>query len=164
MRMSPLGVVVAGLGAVVGIVIWVVGYFMLPNADTHRDLSRNPAIQTSVNQTSSASSSGSSSQSLPVIKQIPASSIHFTDTSMPGYKVFESQCATCHGQKGEGKIGPAVYGIGKYWNEQQLVNYIHNPAQGMPKNGGLSSNTEVQQVAEWLVKQANSGSASATHS
>lgn len=163
MRMSPLGVMVAGLGAIVGIIIWAVAYFELPNVDTHRNISKNPAVATSVNAASNVSSSsgsggsGSGAQTLPVIAQIPAGSIHFTDTSMPGYKVFEGQCATCHGTKGEGKIGPAMYAIGKYWNEKQLVSYIKNPAQGMPKNGGLTSATEVQQVAAWLVKQANSG-------
>lgn len=161
MKVSPLGVVVGALGAIVGIVIWVVGYFILPNSDTHRDMNHNPAIQTSVNQTSTSTSSGS--QALPVVKQIPASNIHFTDTSMPGYKIFESQCATCHGQKGEGKIGPAIYGIGKYWNQKQLVSFVENPAQGMPKNGGLSSTAQVQQVAAWLVKQANSGGTSAAN-
>lgn len=103
-----------------------------------------------------AGSSGGSA-GLPSVPKIAASQIHFTDTSMPGYKVFESSCANCHGSKGEGAFGPPIYAIGKYWNAKQLTAFVENPKGGMPKNGGLSSTQQVNEVVSWLVKQSNSG-------
>jgi menaquinol-cytochrome c reductase cytochrome b/c subunit len=100
---------------------------------------------------------GSASAGLPKVPTVAASQIHFTDTSMPGYKVFENQCATCHGTHGEGKVGPPIYGIGKFWNAKQLKTFVDNPAGGMPPKGGLTSDTQVEQVVQWLVKQKNSG-------
>jgi sulfocyanin len=48
MKFSPVGMLVITLGAVVAIIIWVVGYFGLPNVDTHRNLAANPNIESSV--------------------------------------------------------------------------------------------------------------------
>ncbi|QQE76790.1 menaquinol-cytochrome c reductase cytochrome b/c subunit [Alicyclobacillus sp. SO9] len=105
----------------------------------------------------SKSSSGSTVTTLPKVQKIPASQIHFTDTSMPGYKLFQKTCASCHGNKGEGAFGPPIYAIGKYWNAKQLTNFVENPKGGMPKNGNLQSTAQVQQVVDWLVKQKTSG-------
>jgi sulfocyanin len=54
MRFSPVGVLIVALGALVGIIIWVVGYFGLPNEVTHRNLAENPPIQSSMNETGGA--------------------------------------------------------------------------------------------------------------
>jgi sulfocyanin len=52
MKFSPVGMLVVAIGAVVAIIIWIVGYFGLPNEDTHRNLASNPPIESSVtNQT-----------------------------------------------------------------------------------------------------------------
>lgn len=51
MKLSPIGLLVVTIGAVVGIMIWVIGYFGLPNVDTHRNLAANPPIESSVNMT-----------------------------------------------------------------------------------------------------------------
>ncbi|GGJ09900.1 hypothetical protein GCM10010885_18800 [Alicyclobacillus cellulosilyticus] len=59
MRLSPVGTLVTLLGAVVGIVIWVVAYFGLPNDITHRDLAKNPKLATSVTSTGSETTTGS---------------------------------------------------------------------------------------------------------
>lgn len=57
MRISPVGLMIVTVCALAGIAIWIVGYFGLPNADTHRNLAQNPPIQSSVNQTSGGTSS-----------------------------------------------------------------------------------------------------------
>lgn len=49
MKISPVGVMVILFGLVFGIIIWIVAYFGLPNADTHRNISQNPPVATSVN-------------------------------------------------------------------------------------------------------------------
>ncbi|QQE77160.1 cytochrome c [Alicyclobacillus sp. SO9] len=168
MKMSPIGILVVLLGLVVGIVFWTVGYQALPNNVTHKDISKDNKILTSVKSTGnstsssagqagSSSSNGAGSSSLPTVAKIPASKIKFTDTSMPGYKLFEKTCASCHGNKGEGAFGPPIYAIGKYWNTAQLTHFVENPKGGMPKNGNLQSTAQVQQVVNWLVKQKASG-------
>ncbi|GMA48704.1 menaquinol-cytochrome c reductase cytochrome b/c subunit [Alicyclobacillus contaminans] len=97
--------------------------------------------------------SGKASAGLPVLPKIPASQIHLVNTNMPGYKLFEQTCANCHGKSGEGGLGPPIYAIGKYWNASQLKSFVNNPSGMMPKNGTLSSDTEVQQVVDWLSQQ-----------
>lgn len=184
MKFSPLGVFVVLLGALAGIFIWVVGYVGLPNASTHRQLSKNPPVQSSVagnsatatttgasssnSGGSTASSSGSSGgtasstgssgatgspSQLVNLPQIPASQIHLVDKSMPGYQIFEQTCAGCHGQSAQGGFGPAIYAIGKYWNETQLNAFVTQGRGAMPPKGSLSSDAQVQQVVAWLSKQ-----------
>jgi menaquinol-cytochrome c reductase cytochrome b/c subunit len=97
--------------------------------------------------------SGKLSAGLPTIKKIDPSQIHLVDTSMPGYKIFESTCANCHGDKGQGISGPPIYAIGKYWDAKQLTKFVDHPAGAMPPKGMLASDAQVKQVVDWLVKQ-----------
>lgn len=97
---------------------------------------------------------GGVDKSLPQIPKIAASQIHLVDTSMPGYKIFESTCANCHGKSGEGgTIAPPIYAIGKYWNESQLKAFVTAGKGMMPPRGTLSSDAEVATVVAWLDKQ-----------
>lgn len=182
MKLSPLGVFVVLLGAVAGIFIWVIGYIGLPNASTHRELSANPPVQSSVansatataNQgasgstaagtssgtaaSNSASSSGgqgstSAPQQLVNLPKKDPSQIHLVDKSMPGYQIFEQTCSGCHGQSAEGGFGPPIYAIGKYWNQAQLTAFVTAGRGAMPAKGGLSSDAQVKQVVAWLSKQ-----------
>jgi mono/diheme cytochrome c family protein len=173
MKFSPLGVFVVLLGALAGIFIWVVGYIGLPNGSTHRQLSKNPAIQSSVGGNSAtATTTGASSsntggttatqggagatgapQQLVNLPKIPASQIQLADKSMPGYQIFEQTCAGCHGQSAEGGFGPPIYAIGKYWNTAQLTAFVTAGRGAMPAKGGLSSDSQVQQVVAWLSNQ-----------
>lgn len=161
MKLSPVGVMVVTLGALVGIIIWVVGYIGLPNNVTHANLKQNPPIKTSVNQTaatsngtgnSTGSTSGIPTQIVDIPKK-PASQIHLVDTSDPGYQIFEHQCAACHGTNAEGVVGPPLYAIGHYWTETQILGFVKKGMGGMPPNGGLSDPSQVQQVVAWLSKQ-----------
>ena len=178
MKLSPLGVFVVLLGALAGIFIWVVGYIGLPNGSTHRQLAKNPPIQSSVASASSGSTSGSGqsgtsgnssgtasnasggqsgSASAPSqlvnLPKIPASQIHLVDTTAPGYQIFESTCSGCHGQSAEGGFGPPIYAIGKYWSQAQIQAFVTQGRGGMPPKGGLSSDSQVQQVVAWLSQQ-----------
>ncbi len=90
---------------------------------------------------------------LPVLPRIPASQIHLVDTNMPGYQLFEQTCANCHGKAGEGGLGPPIYAIGRYWNAKQLKDFVDKGAGMMPPRGTLSSEQQVQEVVDWLVKQ-----------
>lgn len=113
-------------------------------------LTNEAAVQ---HQTEVAAASGQPTAGLPVLPKKDPSQITFVDTSMPGYKLFEQTCANCHGSKGEGNIGPAIYGIGKYWDAQKLQDFITHPAGAMPPMGTLSSPQQVQEVAAWLANQ-----------
>ncbi|MCL6444569.1 MAG: c-type cytochrome [Alicyclobacillus sp.] len=100
-----------------------------------------------------AATPGAVSAGLPVIPKIDKSQIHLVDTSMPGYAIFEHTCANCHGSSGEGVVGPPVYAIGKYWNKQQLLDFVNKGMGGMPPKGTLSSEADVKKVVDWLVLQ-----------
>lgn len=100
-----------------------------------------------------ASGGGAVTTALPKLPKIPVSQIHLIDTSMPGYKIFETTCATCHGSSGQGIIGPPIYAIGHYWDAKQLMDFVTKGGGGMPARGTLSSDAQVQTVVDWLVKQ-----------
>lgn len=170
MKLSPLGTLVVTLGALAGILIWVVALIGLPNVNTHRNLSANPAIATSAgggNATTGTAPAGTSSGTpgkvstdssgaptqLVQLPQKDASQIKLVSTDMPGYQIFEQTCAACHGQSAEGGVGPAIYAIGKYWNAQEIQAFVTEGRGMMPPKGGLSSDAQVQQVVQWLAKQ-----------
>lgn len=171
MKLSPLGVIVVLFGALAGIFIWVIGYIGLPNASTHRQLASNPPVQSSVGGGSGGSTGGASSsgntassggtsssatgapQQLVTLPKKDPSQITLVDKSLPGYQIFEQNCSGCHGKSAEGGFGPAIYAIGKYWNEAQLTAFVTQGRGAMPARGGLSSDAQVKQVVAWLVNQ-----------
>lgn len=102
---------------------------------------------------STSNTSGQAPSQLVNLPRKPVSQIKLVDTSMPGYKIFEGTCANCHGQKGEGGVGPPIYAIGKHWNTTQLTAFVEQGRGGMPARGGLPSDQQVQQVVAWLSKQ-----------
>lgn len=172
MKISPLGALVVTIGALAGIVIWVVALIGLPNVSSHRRLDQNPPIQSSAataaqsNSTNTAaagngaSSTGSSSngtaqapQQLVTLPQKDPSNIKLTATTMPGYQLFQQTCAACHGTKLQGGVGPAIYAIGQHWSAAQIKAFVEAGRGVMPAKGGLPSDTQVQQVVDWLAKQ-----------
>jgi len=88
MKFSPAGVMVITLGLLVGIVMWVVGYLSLPNADTHKILSANPPIATSVSNTASKNSttgvSGGSSTAASAWYSLDKSAKNTLDVTLSG--------------------------------------------------------------------------------
>lgn len=101
----------------------------------------------------SASGGGAVSAGLVKLPQIPASQIHLVDTSMSGYKIFQSTCAGCHGSSAQGGFGPPIYAIGKYWDESKIDAFVTKGMGQMPPRGGLGSDAQVKQVVAWLAKQ-----------
>jgi polar amino acid transport system substrate-binding protein len=75
--------------------------------------------------------------------------------SQQGATVFSTNCAACHGNNGEGKIGPAVIGpsasLAKYNTAQGLLSFV---ALTMPRNapGSLSHQDYLNTVAYLLVQ------------
>ncbi|MBX6353511.1 MAG: hypothetical protein IRZ10_09255 [Thermoflavifilum sp.] len=53
--MSLKGLLISAIGVVLGIVLWVVAYFELPNDVSHRNLAANPPVATSVGNTTGTS-------------------------------------------------------------------------------------------------------------
>ncbi|GMA52273.1 hypothetical protein GCM10025857_36300 [Alicyclobacillus contaminans] len=62
MKISPLGALIVSCGGVLAIILWVIGYIFLPNDVTHRQLSANPKIQTSVAVTETNTTSSTAPQ------------------------------------------------------------------------------------------------------
>ena len=64
-------------------------------------------------------------------------------------KVFQANCATCHGGNLEGGAGPALDMIGGTLSEDEIHDIIENgKSGGMP--AGLIKGEELDEVASWL--------------
>jgi mono/diheme cytochrome c family protein len=105
--------------------------------------------------------------SMPDGRDLPAGS----GTVMQGTKVYTAQCASCHGAKMEGGIGPALIGgrgtlaaasgkgppvktVESYWPyATTLFDYIKR-AMPFPMPGSLS-NDDVYAVAAYILNQAH---------
>ncbi len=148
MKFSPAGIFIIGLGLVIGVAIWVVGYFGLPNQDTHRVLSKNPPIQTSVQNSASQNATGGSATgnatggTSGAAGGTGSSSGGSSSTGasgkpdiQAGQVIFQNQCSTCHGANGEGGAGPALWGSKSALqgtNMTQLSNLVSFVKSNMP--------------------------------
>jgi mono/diheme cytochrome c family protein len=54
-------------------------------------------------------------------------------TSERGSHIYEMNCRVCHGQHGEGALGPELTGEKNHKNEAQVVDWIEHPLPPMPK-------------------------------
>ncbi|WJY26079.1 MULTISPECIES: cytochrome c551 [Sporosarcina] len=64
-------------------------------------------------------------------------------------KVYQANCATCHGGNLEGMNGPELAHIGGELSEDEIHDIIENgKSGGMP--GGLIKGEELDAVAKWL--------------
>ncbi len=173
-QISGKGIFLVTIGTVVGVGLWIAAIFGLGNNVTHENLSKLPPVavdQPSGSATSkpgsSSTSSGNSASSpapsggtqsassggLPFATQHPAST-KLLDTSMPGYTLFQQTCSGCHGAGLQGVVGPSLLGIGNVGTSAQIAPVITKGfSPMMPPSGGLSSASQVQQVADWLAKQ-----------
>ena len=101
----------------------------------------------------SGTPTGPAFANLPIPNQHPAST-QLLATAMPGYAIYTSTCAACHGADLEGVIGPELRGIGNAASAaklQQIITAGIPPL--MPAMGGLTSAGDVQKVAQWLAAQ-----------
>jgi mono/diheme cytochrome c family protein len=84
-------------------------------------------------------------------------------TAVEGREVFASKCAKCHGEKGEGDVGPALVGgqgtlatpkprktVGSFWPHAAIVwDYVN---RAMPFNQpGLLSHSQVYAVVGYIL-------------
>lgn len=78
-----------------------------------------------------------------------------------GSQVFATRCAACHGQKGEGMVGPNL--TDEYWLHGGAIEQIHNvievgvPAKGMLAWKGLMPPEEIDAVTAyiWSIRNTN---------
>ena len=85
--------------------------------------------------------------------QIPETEEALSASVSPGQKVFQTYCTACHGASGEGVSGPALKGIAKRRNLANLIAWIKDPSEKMPKlfPAPLSEN-DVKAVAKYISK------------
>lgn len=74
---------------------------------------------------------------------------------LAGQKIFVQKCAACHGQQGEGMVGPNL--TDDYWiHGGEMANVMHIleygvPSKGMTAWGKQLSDEEMQQVASYVL-------------
>jgi mono/diheme cytochrome c family protein len=66
-------------------------------------------------------------------------------------KIFEQNCAACHGNNLQGGMGPNLQHIGGSWSKDKILNQIQNGGGGMPP--GVIKGAEAEKVADWLSKK-----------
>lgn len=82
---------------------------------------------------------------------VPAAATHLGDVAS-GARSYGSVCASCHGAKGEGAVGPALAGIRARLSHDQLVALIKTPASNkMPTLfPGAVSAQDVEDIAAYI--------------
>jgi cytochrome c551/cytochrome c550 len=70
-------------------------------------------------------------------------------TTVDPDKIFQANCASCHGQNLEGIVGPKLANIGSQLSEKEISDIIHN-GKGIMPPGILTDPKEVSAVAKWL--------------
>lgn len=64
-------------------------------------------------------------------------------------KVYQNNCASCHGGELGGGMGPALTEVGTKYSADEIVDIIKNGKGGMPAQGQVSDD-DAQLVASWL--------------
>lgn len=77
-----------------------------------------------------------------------------------GATIYAQNCAACHGELGEGGIGPALTHLGDH-SDEELIQIITNglPEGGMPPWGNRLSGEEIVAVVEYLRSLGEEGAA-----
>jgi mono/diheme cytochrome c family protein len=75
--------------------------------------------------------------------------------SGPGYDVYLANCARCHGQDGQGGIGPKLAGVvtADFPDAKEEVDVVRNGRAGMPSFKNDLSATEIQDVIAYTRTQ-----------
>lgn len=75
-----------------------------------------------------------------------------TATGIDADKVFQANCATCHGGNLEGRgSAPSLANVGSELSESEIHDIIQNGQGGMPP--GLIQGEELEAVAKWLAEK-----------
>ena len=80
-----------------------------------------------------------------------------TVKSGPGYDVYVSNCARCHGQEGQGGVGPRLAGevTTAFPDAQDEVAFVRSGRDGMPSFAGQLSPTEIEDVVAYTRTELN---------
>ena len=75
-----------------------------------------------------------------------------------GEETWEGTCAKCHGEDGEGGIGPRLAGSPTLTNEEALTQIVRNGRGQMPAVGADWSDEHIQALVDYLEENPPSGS------
>jgi mono/diheme cytochrome c family protein len=73
-------------------------------------------------------------------------------SSGPGYDVYLGNCARCHGQDGQGGVGPKLAGgavVKAFPNPADQIRLVEDGEGTMPSFKGDLSPTEIQEVVDY---------------
>ena len=78
-----------------------------------------------------------------------------TAKSGPGYDVYLANCARCHGQDGQGGVGPKLAGVvtGAFPDAQQEIAVVRDGLAGMPSFKNDLSAAQIQDVVAYTRSQ-----------
>lgn len=72
----------------------------------------------------------------------------------PGEKVYQANCASCHGDNLQGRGGPALDKVGSKFSEEEIHDIIVNGIPGTSMPGGLvKDESEQNALAKWLASK-----------
>jgi cytochrome c551 len=74
-----------------------------------------------------------------------------TSTASAAEQIFQQNCASCHGQNLEGKVGPNLQKVGSKYSKDQIKQIIEKGRGGMP--AGVIQGEDADKVAEWLASK-----------
>lgn len=124
----------------------------------HQDMS-NPTVRVQLAQQAAQEKAYTKAPFQPFVQSPGAINLLAPATFNPkvarGKALFQQNgCSSCHGSRGRGAVGPSLVGIGKKYNEAQLVSIIHAPsatfkAAGMPGAPDLPI-AEVKDLVDYL--------------
>lgn len=82
---------------------------------------------------------------------MPANFDVLTPDAGNGSRVFQANCAACHGATGQGGVGPKLAGISLKHSQSEVAKFIAHPASGMPNLfPGTLSAQDVADVAAYV--------------
>ncbi len=73
-------------------------------------------------------------------------------TLLAGRKVFSAECASCHGARGQGGVGPTFQDgrlLRDYPNAEDQVTFVSNGRGVMPSFAGVLTHTQLEQVVAY---------------
>ena len=74
-----------------------------------------------------------------------------SSTASSGEELYNKSCAACHGEKMEGRVGPALTNLKSKYSEADLQDIIMQGTPRMP--GNLLSEEEATVVIRWLFEK-----------
>lgn len=74
-----------------------------------------------------------------------------TTETAAGEKVFQNDCASCHGTDLTGGQGPDLTSVGSDHSAEDIEDIIENGQGGMPA-GVIKDEDDIEEVASWLAE------------